>query len=397
MLIKSAYIHIPFCKRRCFYCDFPITVLGDNGGNNYSLWQKEYVDFLCQEIIVTSPEKTLNLETVFFGGGTPSLLAIEGLERILSTLNDHFGINKNAEISLEIDPATFDLTKLKEYQKLGINRVSLGLQAFQDKLLEFCGRTHRVTDIYQGINWIHQAGFENWSLDLISGLPHQSLDDWQESLEKAIELQPKHLSCYDLVLEPVTAFGKKYSEGDNPLPPDEIAAKMYCLASEKLREAGYIHYEISNYGKKGYECHHNQVYWRNEFYHGFGMGAASYTDNKRFTRPRTRKEYFAWVEEYKQQSGMIDIPTTSKNDQLLETLMLGLRLKKGINLDKLKVNFGQEIEKEILECINLFLEDQLINFNKDTHQLTLTDPQGFLYSNTVLTALFSKIDLNIIN
>jgi putative oxygen-independent coproporphyrinogen III oxidase len=394
MLIKSAYIHIPFCKRRCFYCDFPITVLGDNGGKNYSHWQQEYVDCLCEEIMTTSQENTLSLETVFFGGGTPSLLAIEGLERILSTLNLHFGIDKNAEISLEIDPATFDLTKLKQYQKLGINRISLGVQSFQDNLLEFCGRTHRLTDIYQAAGWINQAGFDNWSLDLISGLPHQSLDDWQESLEKAIKLQPKHLSCYDLVLEPVTAFGKKYSEGDNPLPPDETAAKMYCLASEKLREAGYIHYEISNFAKKGYESRHNQVYWRNESYHGFGMGAASYTDNKRFTRLRTRKEYFAWVKEYKQQSGIIEIPTTSKHDQLLETLMLGLRLKKGVNLTQLKANFGEEIERDVLKCVNPFLEDKLIIFNENTHQLSLTDPQGFLYSNTVLTALFSQFENN---
>jgi len=392
MLVKSAYIHIPFCKRRCFYCDFPITVLGDNSGNNYSPWQQEYVNFLCQEIMATPQENTLDLDTIFFGGGTPSLLAIEGLELILSTLHQHFNISKNAEISLEIDPATFDLTKLKQYQKLGINRISLGLQAFQDNLLEICGRTHRMSDINQAIDYIHEADFNNWSLDLISGLPYQSLDDWQDSLAKAIALQPKHLSCYDLVLEPVTAFGKKYSEGDNPLPLDEIAANMYCLASEKLREAGYNHYEISNYSQKGYECRHNQVYWRNEFYHGFGMGAASYTDNKRFTRPRTRKEYFAWIKEYQKNLGNIDINITSKNDQLLETLMLGLRLKKGVNLCEIKTKFGQNIEAQILECLGTFLEDKLIIFNENTHQLTLTDPHGFLYSNTILTTLFTKLE-----
>ena len=271
--------------------------------------------------------------------------------------------------------------------------MSLGLQAFQDKLLETCGRTHRLTDINQSIDWIHQAGFDNWSLDLISGLPHQSLDDWQESLEKAMELQPKHLSCYDLVLEPVTVFGRKYAEGDNPLPADEITAKMYCLASEKLTEAGYNHYEISNYAKESYECRHNQVYWHNESYHGFGMGAASYTENKRFTRPRTRKEYFVWVEKYKQQSGNINISTISKNDQLLETLMLGLRLKKGVNLNKLKANFYQEIEGKILDCLDSFLQNNLVIFDENSHQLSLKDPQGFLYSNTILTALFSELEI----
>lgn len=393
MIIKSAYIHIPFCKRRCFYCDFPITVLGDNSGNNYSPWQKEYVDFLCQEIIATSTENTSSLETIFFGGGTPSLLAVEGLEKILITLNEHFRISKNAEISIEIDPATFDLTKLKKYQKLGINRVSLGVQAFQDNLLEICGRIHRITDINQSINWIHQAGFDNWSLDLISGLPHQTMEDWLESLESSIELQPKHLSCYDLVLESVTAFGKKYVEVDNPLPPDEISAKMYCLASEKLREAGYNHYEISNYSKEGYECRHNQVYWYNEFYHGFGMGAASYTENQRFTRPRSRKEYFNWVKTYQENGGKIDISMTTENEQLLETLMLGLRLKKGVDLTLIKTNFGEEIYDRILSCLKTFLADGLVIFDSQFDRLSLADSQGFLYSNTILTALFAELEI----
>lgn len=392
MMIKSTYIHIPFCKRRCFYCDFPITVLGDNSRNNYSPWQQEYVDFVCQEIIATSSENTSSLETIFFGGGTPSLLNTKGLDKILLTLNQHFGISKKAEISLEIDPATFDLTKLKQYQKLGINRVSLGVQAFQDNLLEICGRTHRITDINQSLDWIHQAGFENWSLDLISGLPHQTLDDWLESLESSIKLQPKHLSCYDLVLESVTAFGKKYVEGDNPLPPNEITAKMYCLASEKLRKAGYNHYEISNYSKEGYECRHNQVYWLNEFYHGFGMGAASYTENQRFTRPRTRKEYFNWVKTYQENGGKIDISPTTKNDKLLETLMLGLRLKKGIDLTLIKASFSQEIYDRILECLKTFLADGLVIFDPLLHRLSLADPQGFLYSNTILTALFLELE-----
>lgn len=390
MLITSVYVHIPFCKRRCFYCDFPITVLGDNSINNYSPWQREYVNFLCKEILATPAHNTGNLRTIFFGGGTPSLLAIEGFTIILKTLEQHFGISKNAEISVEIDPATFDFATLKEYQKLGVNRLSLGVQAFQDNLLEACGRTHRVTDIYQSVDWINQAGFENWSLDLISGLPHQSFEDWEESLIKSIDLQPKHLSCYDLVLEPTTVFGKKYEAGDNPLPPDDITARMYCFASEKLGEAGYNHYEISNYGKDGYESRHNRVYWYNEFYHGFGMGAASYTDYKRFTRPRTRKEYFAWVENYQQLAGNIDVPMVTENDRLLETLMLGLRLKKGVNLQKINDIFGDDLESKIMACLYNFLEDNYVIYDAKTHQLSLTDPYGFLYSNTILTTLFAN-------
>ncbi len=392
VLIKSAYLHIPFCRRRCFYCDFPITVLGDKGGNRYSNWQQEYVDFICQEIEITASYQTNNLETIFFGGGTPSLLAIEGLTKILETLSQCFTINKNAEISLEIDPATFDLDKLKTYQKLGINRVSLGVQSFQDNLLEKCGRTHTQKDIYQSVEWINQAGFDNWSLDLISGLPHQTITDWSESLIKAIELSPKHLSCYDLVLEPTTVFGKKYQAGDNPLPADETTAQMYKMASEKLTQAGYIHYEISNYAKKGYQCQHNQVYWYNQPYYAFGMGASSYYDNQRFTRPRTRQEYFVWLEKLRKQQGKLDVNNLTENDRLLETLMLGLRLKEGVNLADINIKFGQETSGEILKCLSDFIKQKLVNYNQNTQQLTLTDPEGFLYSNTVLTALFTQFD-----
>ena len=147
-------------------------------------------------------------------------------------------------------------------------------------------------------------------MDLISGLPHQTLDDWLNSLNKAIELQPKHISSYDLVLEPTTVFGKKYQAGDNPLPADEITAQMYQIASEKLTQAGYIHYEISNYAQPNYQCRHNQVYWHNQPYYGFGMGAASYNHNQRFTRPRTRDQYFAWVEKLAQENGNIEAPSS---------------------------------------------------------------------------------------
>ena len=392
MLIKSAYLHIPFCQRRCFYCDFPITVLGDKGGSKYSNWQKEYVDFICREIKITASVQSNSLDTIFFGGGTPSLLAIEGLTKILETINQYLGINKNAEIALEIDPATFDLDKLKNYQKLGFTRVSLGVQSFQDHLLEKCGRVHRQKDIYESVKWIEQAGFENWSLDLISGLPYQTLEDCKQSLEKAIELQPKHLSCYDLVLEPTTVFGKKYQAGDTPLPTDENAAQMYRLTSEKLTQAGYLHYEISNYAQPDYQCRHNQVYWHNQPYYGFGMGAASYVNNQRFSRPRTRKEYYEWVEKLEQQNGQQDLPYLSENEQLLESLMLGLRLKKGVNLVDISNKFGDNTRSIILDCLSSFQKQNLVEYDAKTQQLKLTDPEGFLYSNTVLTELFSTLE-----
>lgn len=392
MSITSAYIHIPFCRRRCFYCDFPITVLGDNAGKKYSLWQREYVNFLCQEIEATTKVNSAPLETIFFGGGTPSLLAVEGLETILTTLENTFSFASNIEISMEIDPATFSIEQLKSYQKLGVNRISLGVQSFDDFLLQECGRSHFKKDIYKSVEYINQVGIENWSLDLISGLPHQTINQWQDSLLRAIALQPKHISCYDLVLESSTVFGKKYQAGDKPLPEDETTAQMYRLASAILTENGYNHYEISNYAQSGYECQHNLVYWHNEPYYGFGMGAASYVDKKRFSRPRTRKEYFEFVEQLIINKGEIDWEITDSTEELLDTLMLGLRLQKGVNLVSLKKRFGQETITQIIDTLNPYIKRQWAILSSDKTTLRLSDPEGFLYSNSILTPLFMKFE-----
>lgn len=394
MSITSVYIHIPFCRRRCFYCDFPITVLGNNAGEKYSPWQREYVDFLCQEIENTMPQNKEPLRTIFFGGGTPSLLALEGLEKILITLEKTFYFAKNIEISMEIDPATFNLEQLKSYQKLGVNRISLGVQSFDDFLLQECGRSHSKKDIYKSVEYINQVGIENWSLDLISGLPHQTINQWQDSLLRAIALQPKHISCYDLVLESSTVFGKKYQAGDKPLPEDETTAQMYRLASAILTQNGYNHYEISNYAQPGYECRHNLVYWHNQPYHGFGMGAASYIDKKRFSRPRTRKEYFEFVHQLIANEGKIDWEITNQTEELLDTLMLGFRLQKGINLLSIKKQFGQEIITQIINTLKPYIERKWVILSSDQTILRLSDPEGFLYSNSMLTSLFIKFEQN---
>ena len=305
---RSAYLHIPFCRRRCYYCDFAVSIVGDrppiartaglpeepvNGSNSGTI--AHYVEILCQEIRLTQATGQ-PLETVFFGGGTPSLLSVEQLHRILHTLDQQFGIANGAEISMEIDPGTFDLPQLQGYRDAGVNRVSIGVQAFQPELLQACGRSHTVDDVYTAIELVHQAGFKNFSLDLISGLPHQTLTHWQESLEQAIALAPTHLSCYDLTIEPVTAFGRQYKPGMQPLPSDETTAEMYRMAQRLLTTAGYAHYEISNYAQPGYQCRHNRVYWENRSFFGFGMGATSYLEHDRFSRPRKTREYYEWVE-----------------------------------------------------------------------------------------------------
>lgn len=402
----SAYIHIPFCRRRCYYCDFPISVLGNKTDIYTSNSISEYVTFICQEISLNSFQG-YPLKTVFFGGGTPSLLPPIYVEKILQTLDNKFGIVANAEISLEIDPGTFTLEQLQGYLQCGVNRVSLGVQAFQDNLLEKCGRFHRINNIINAIDLIHQVGIKNFSLDLISGLPEQTLDDWQLSLETAISLAPNHLSCYDLVLEPVTAFGKQYQPGKFPLPTDEMTAQMYKIAQSILTASDYEHYEISNYAKTGYQCRHNRVYWENQPYYGFGMGAASYTNQQRFTRPRTRQTYYDWVQELAKSDGIINCPQVSKNDILLEKLMLGLRLKEGVNLLSIRDNFGSEIISKIIKCCAGYAQQGWVNFvdnNKqiinpvnlndcsDIVQMSLSDPEGFLFSNTILATLFETLE-----
>ncbi|BAY34831.1 putative oxygen-independent coproporphyrinogen III oxidase [Nostoc carneum NIES-2107] len=379
----SAYVHIPFCRRRCFYCDFPISVVGDRLRGETSNAISQYVEVLTQEI-ATAPTFGESLKTIFFGGGTPSLLSIEQLQQILTALEQHFGILPGAEISMEIDPGTFDLAHIAGYRSLGVNRVSLGIQAFQEELLKLAGRSHSIADIFAAVELVRKVEIPEFSLDLISGLPHQSLDHWQDSLAKAVAIAPTHISIYDLTIEPGTAFGRYYEPGANPLPTDETTVKMYQMAQQVLTDAGYEHYEISNYAQPGHQCQHNRVYWENRPYYGFGMGAASYIEGKRFTRPRKTKEYYAWVKA----ACVVDCEITPPNEVLLETLMLGLRLAEGVSLAALAEDFGEDK----LEAIQKFIQPYLTKgwVEVINGKLCLTDPQGFLFSNVVLADLFSK-------
>ncbi|KST65905.1 radical SAM family heme chaperone HemW [Mastigocoleus testarum] len=380
----SVYVHIPFCRRRCFYCDFPIFVIGDKLRGEKSGTISQYVEVLCQEITVARTFER-PIETIFFGGGTPSLLSSKQLQKILNIIQERFGIATNAEISMEIDPGTFDLLHLQGYRDAGINRVSLGVQSFTENLLQACGRSHSVKDIFAAVDLIRQVEIPEFSMDLISGLPHQTLDIWRESLEKAIAIAPTHISIYDLTIEPQTAFGRYYQPGNKPLPEDEITVKMYRMAQNTLTDAGYEHYEISNYARSGHQCRHNRVYWENRPYYAFGMGAASYVEGKRFTRPRKTKEYYAWVEN----GCVVDCQETPTDEVLLETLMLGLRLAEGVSIASIKKQFGQNKVDKIDQILQPYVEKSWVEVVKG--RLRLTDPEGFLFSNVILAKLFEKL------
>jgi putative oxygen-independent coproporphyrinogen III oxidase len=380
----SAYLHIPFCRRRCFYCDFPVSVVGDKKRGETSGAISRYVGVLCQEIAIT-PSFGKPLETIFFGGGTPSLLSASQLQQIIDTLNQYFGISPSAEISMEIDPGTFDLQHLQSYHEIGVNRVSCGVQAFQETLLQLSGRSHNLTDTYSAIELIRQVNISNFSLDLISGLPNQTLEMWQQSLEEAISLTPNHISIYDLTIEPGTAFGRYFQPGDKPLPTDETTVQMYRMAQHVLTHAGYEHYEISNYAQPGYQCRHNRVYWENRPYYAFGMGAASYIQGKRFTRPRQTQTYYDWVTA----GAVINCEVTPPNEVFLDTLMVGLRLAEGLDLAKLQDKFGIDKVAETLKILQPYIQKDWV-IVKDQN-LSFSDPEGFLFSNVILSQLFAYL------
>ena len=399
---QAAYIHIPFCRRRCYYCDFPITPIGDRALPENSPMIAEYTDHLLQEIRHFSPlnppgagsapllDFASSLKTIFFGGGTPSLLPTDQIDRILRTLETHYGFAPNIEISMEIDPGTFDLSRLLAWKALGINRYSLGIQSIHDPHLATLGRSHRHTDNLQAIDHLHAADLNNFSLDLISGIPGLTFEQWDDSLTWAIDTHATHLSTYDLTIEPGTVFGKQHDKGQlKNLPPEETTAQMYRHASTRLTAAGYPHYEISNHAKPGYESQHNLTYWRTQPFYGFGMGATSYLNGDRLNRPRTRDAYYLWLRALP--TSHFSLPNSQfPSDRLLETLMMGLRLQEGISLPALNAEYSPTLITQVLTILDRYQQQGWTEIRDD--RIRLTCPEGFLFSNIILIALFQALD-----
>lgn len=426
-LPSSVYVHIPFCKRRCFYCDFPIVAVGERTEGNEAHMDAgmiDYVDLVCREIrLAARVNSNKPLQTVFFGGGTPSLLPPPLLLRIIATLNEHFGIDSGAEISMEMDPGTFDVHSLRQLMAGGLTRLSMGVQSFQAAHLKSCGRSHALPEVYAAIEAIHASGLRNWSLDLISSLPHQTLEDWEHSLQEAVNASPAHVSVYDLQIEKGTLFNKWYKPGQSPLPSDDNAAEFYRMASAKLQEAGFAHYEISNYAKPGFQCRHNLVYWKSLPYFAFGLGSTSYIRGQRFSRPRKIKQYREFVESFEKSEGHISCPQDSKEERALDTVMLLLRLAQGLDLREFAEMFGGGLTAVVCEALLPFVytghvafmnaDRQIVDMEvvkvhtKDTGVLQfeklgvsdhsrlayvrLTDPNGFLLSNEVIASIFSAL------
>ncbi|MBM5819366.1 MAG: radical SAM protein, partial [Cyanobacteria bacterium K_DeepCast_150m_m2_101] len=322
---------------------------------------------------------------VYVGGGTPSLLSLEQLRALLEALRCRYGLAPGAELSLELDPASFDQQRLAGYLAAGITRVSLGGQSFSDAVLESLGRRHRCADLLEAAGWLQQAQrggrLQSWSLDLIQGLPGQTLSGWQEQLEQAIALQPPHLSVYDLIVEPGTVFERLEQRGALELPESELAADLMELTARTLGAAGYGHYEISNYALPGHASRHNRVYWSGAGWWGFGMGATAAPWGVREARPRTRAGYATWLEEAEQAQRLGDghlLAVPESGMPLDERWMVGFRRREGVRID---------VPDALRRRWQPFVERGLLI--EEGPRWRLRDPEGLALSNAVLRELLA--------
>nr|WP_087069244.1 radical SAM family heme chaperone HemW [Cyanobium sp. NIES-981] len=395
---RSAYLHIPFCHRRCFYCDFPIVPLGDRAGaapgQPGAASIAAYLALLQREIALAPAGPPLS--TVYFGGGTPSLLDPGQLEGLLQALRQHFGLAPGAEISLELDPASFDRERLRGYLAAGVNRVSLGGQSFDDGVLQQLGRRHGSHDLRQAAGWLgqaHRSGeLGSWSLDLIQAVPGQTLPAWRDQLGQAIASGAPHLSVYDLTIEPGTVFARRLEQGRLELPEHDLAADLMDLTSAELAAAGYGRYEVSNYALPGHAARHNRVYWSGAGWWGFGMGATAAPWGDRLARPRTREAYAAWLDA----EGCPPAAPEGAGMPVEERLMVGLRRREGVRLPALLRREGWS-EAAIAAGL-IGLRRQLEPWRarglllEEGERWRLADPGGLALSNAVLRELWAWWD-----
>jgi oxygen-independent coproporphyrinogen-3 oxidase len=394
---RSAYLHIPFCHRRCFYCDFAVVPLGDRAaaeaGAPGSASIAAYLQLLEREIAQAPPGPPLS--TVYLGGGTPSLLTPEQVGALLAALRRRYGLAPAPEVTLELDPASFDQQRLAGYLAAGVNRVSLGGQSFDDGVLQALGRRHGGDDLRQAAAWLAQARAEgalrSWSLDLIQAVPGQTLEGWRQQLRQAVACGPPHLSVYDLTIEPGTVFGRRAERGQLPLPDDDLAADLMELTWAVLNAAGYGHYEISNYALPGHASRHNRVYWSGAGWWGFGMGATAAPWGERQARPRTRQAYAHWLARAWPPVAGGDPQMPAAGLPLAERLLVGLRRREGVRLAALLAGAG--LGPPAVAAALAELRDELTPWRErwllleEGGRWRLSDPAGLALSNGVLAQL----------
>lgn len=360
------YVHIPFCVRKCAYCDFL-------SGPASEETKQAYVAALLQEI--ESHEATYQdyeVSSIFLGGGTPSLLTPKQSFDILSGLKKHFHVRKDAEITMEVNPGTVTEEKAKAWKEAGINRISMGLQSVNDEELKMLGRIHTYDDFSHTYEMLRKNGFENLNVDLISAIPGQTVESWRKTLKTIAELQPEHISAYSLIVEEGTPFFEKLEEGKNndlPSLPDEDAERTIYEETEQLLQTyGYERYEISNYAKQGYACKHNQGYWRRIEYLGIGLGAASLIQQKRFHNTTDMDTYLKAIREgieYRE-----EVEGLTREDEMEEFMFLGLRMMEGVSKKDFFHYFQVEMDQVYGEVLQKLEDMQLLQIEGNQVRLT---------------------------
>jgi putative oxygen-independent coproporphyrinogen III oxidase len=374
MTASGLYVHIPFCSSRCSYCDFAT-------GLYQSELAERYVAALVEEIR-SSRYLRKNIDTIYFGGGTPSLLTPSQLDRILTTLYEHFEIDPQSEITLEINPGSVTPERLRAFHSLGINRASFGAQTFDDAELAKLGRSHTAADTLKTFADLRDARFMNISFDLIAGLPGQTLVGWQGNIDQALELQPEHLSFYLLEVHSGTPLAEHIRRGIQPAPDDDLAAVMYDWMLERASQAGYEHYEISNLCRPDFHSRHNVKYWTAAPYYGFGCSAHSFDGQcRRWSNHRDVLKYVELVESGS--SPVVEEQQLTQTDVRAEALFLGMRLMRGVNLLEYREAFGVDLRDQHADELDRFCKAGLVEFEGDLMRLTRS---GALLSNEVFAA-----------
>jgi oxygen-independent coproporphyrinogen-3 oxidase len=398
------YIHIPFCRTRCSYCDFAT-------GQYESGLSERYVRALAREISVfaeksaraverrdhvdDSPRhddgarltpapggETSRADTIYFGGGTPSLLAPAQVARLIEAVRANFRIEPDAEVTMEMNPGTVTKETARGFRAAGINRASFGLQTFDDRQLRRLGRTHTAEDARRTLSTLRAAGFSNVSFDLIAGLPGQTLAQWSHNMDEALALRPEHLSLYLLEVHEGTPLADQIRRGAHPQPDPDAAAAMYELLVERTAQAGYEHYEISNFCLPGYESRHNLKYWVGAPYYGFGNSAHSYDGGgARWSNERDTLRYVEMIE--RAGSAVVETTNLTARDREAESLFLGLRLMRGVDLRRHRSRFGADVRASHAEDLARFSDAGLIEIDDERLRLTRA---GALLSNEVFAA-----------
>ncbi|NLM21685.1 MAG: radical SAM family heme chaperone HemW [Peptococcaceae bacterium] len=380
--MPSLYVHVPFCQKKCNYCAFfsiPYT-----GSKTFS-----YLQGMEREIHMRLGEVSGKIASLFLGGGTPTVLSAEELEGLLNSL-ELFAFSPQAEKTVEANPGTLELKKLNIMSGYGINRISLGAQSFNDLLLNRIGRIHSAQDITRSVKLIRQAGFDNLNLDLMFGLPGQTLSDWQETLQKAVDLEPEHLSLYALTIEPGTplacslgeqSYEQSYSLGSAVIPDDDMQADMYELAAGYLRTQGYWHYEISNFARPGFECRHNLSYWRGEDYLGLGPGAVSCLNGMRCKNVEHIYKYCRLTQQGLKPVEDSETEILTQKELIFEYIMLGFRTAEGIDRELFARKFGRPIQDIYGEVLTHYIDKGIICSEKGRIKL---NPAYYFVANSII-------------